>query len=55
MAAGMALCEELFADIRRDARVEGLSIRGLADRYQVGRETVRQALASQVPQEAGAV
>ena len=34
---------ELFAKIRRDARVEGVSIRGLAKRYQVGRDTVRQA------------
>ncbi|MBE0011531.1 IS21 family transposase [Arthrobacter sp. AET 35A] len=40
---------ELFANIRRDARVEGLSIRELAKRYQVGRDTVRQALASPVP------
>lgn len=35
---------ELFARIRRDARVDGLSIRGLAKRYQIGRDTVRQAL-----------
>lgn len=40
---------ELFAKIRRDARVEGLSIRGLAKRYQVGRDTVRQALLDPVP------
>jgi len=40
---------ELFASIRRDARVEGLSIRGLAKRYQVGRDTVRQALSDPVP------
>jgi hypothetical protein len=40
---------ELFAKIRRDARVEGLSIRGLAKRYQVGRDTVRQALSDPVP------
>ena len=40
---------ELFAEIRRDARVEGLSIRGLAKRYQVGRDTVRQALSDPVP------
>jgi DNA-binding Lrp family transcriptional regulator len=33
---------ELFAKIRRDARVEGLSIRGLAKRHQIGRDTVRQ-------------
>ena len=41
---------ELFANIRRDARVEGMSIRGLAKRYQVGRDTVRQALSDPVPQ-----
>jgi hypothetical protein len=35
---------ELFARIRRDARVEGLSIRELARRYEVGRPTVRLAL-----------
>jgi DNA-binding transcriptional regulator YhcF (GntR family) len=40
---------ELFAAIRRDARLEGCSIRELADRYQVHRRTVRQALASAVP------
>jgi hypothetical protein len=40
---------ELFAKIRRDARVEGVSIRGLAKRYQVGRDTVRQALSDPVP------
>jgi transposase len=40
---------ELFARIRRDARVEGLSIRGLAKRYQIGRDTVRQALSDPVP------
>ncbi|MCD5342775.1 IS21 family transposase [Arthrobacter sp. AK04] len=40
---------ELFARIRRDARVEGVSIRGLAKRYQVGRDTVRQALSDPVP------
>lgn len=40
---------ELFAKIRRDARVEGLSIRGLAKRYQIGRDTVRQALSDPVP------
>ena len=37
---------ELFAAIRRDARVEDLSIRELADRHHVHRRTVRQALAS---------
>jgi transposase len=40
---------ELFAAIRRDARVEGLSVRALATRYRVHRRTVRQALASAVP------
>lgn len=40
---------ELFALIRRDARVEGLSVRALADRHGVHRRTVRQALASAVP------
>jgi hypothetical protein len=40
---------ELFAAIRRDARVEELSIRGLADRYHVHRRTVRQALAAALP------
>lgn len=41
----------LFADIRRDARVEELGIRALARKYHVGRGTVRQALASAVPPE----
>jgi transposase len=40
---------ELFAAIRRDARVDGLSIRELAERYHVHRRTVRQALASAIP------
>lgn len=40
---------ELFARIRRDARVEGLSIREMARRYAVGRPTVRQALAQAEP------
>src|SRR5664279_6537233 len=40
---------ELFEQIRRDRRVEGLSIRDLADRHGVHRRTVRQALASAVP------
>ncbi|TWP32363.1 IS21 family transposase [Leekyejoonella antrihumi] len=40
---------ELFAAIRRDARVEELSIRELARRHGVHRRTVRQALASAVP------
>lgn len=40
---------ELFAQIRRDARVEGLSIRELARRHSVHRRTVRQALESADP------
>jgi transposase len=40
---------ELYAAIRRDARVEALSIRALATRYRVHRRTVREALASAVP------
>jgi transposase len=40
---------ELFAAIRRDARLQELSIRELADHYRVHRRTVRQALASAVP------
>ena len=40
---------KLFALIRRDARVEGLSIRELARRHGVGRPTVRQALAQAEP------
>jgi transposase len=40
---------ELFEAIRRDRRVESLSIRELADRHRVHRRTVRQALASAVP------
>ncbi len=39
----------LFEQIRRDSRVEGLSVRALAQRYKVHRRTVRQALASAVP------
>ena len=35
---------EQFAAIRRDHRVEGLSIRALSDRHGVHRRTVRQAL-----------
>ncbi|UKA68402.1 IS21 family transposase [Arthrobacter sp. FW306-05-C] len=42
---------ELFAQIRRDARVEGLSVRALALRYGVHRRTVRQALDSAAPPE----
>jgi transposase len=40
---------ELFEGIRRDRRVEGLSIRELAERHQVHRRTVRQALGNAVP------
>lgn len=40
---------ELFAAIRRDARVEELSIRELAKRHGVHRRTVRQALVSATP------
>jgi transposase len=40
---------EQFAVIRRDHRVEGLSIRALADKHRVHRRTVRQALVSAVP------
>src|SRR5664279_5797560 len=40
---------ELFEAIRRDRRVEALSIRELAERHQVHRRAVRQALASALP------
>jgi transposase len=40
---------ELFEHIRRDRRLEQLSIRELADRHGVHRRTVRQALAAAVP------
>ncbi len=40
---------ELFAQIRCDARVEGLSIRALARRHRCGRSTVRLALANAAP------
>jgi hypothetical protein len=40
---------ELFEAIRRDRRIEGLSIRALADRHGVHRRTVRQALDSADP------
>jgi hypothetical protein len=40
---------EQFARIRRDRRVDGLSIRALADKYGVHRRTVRQALESAIP------
>jgi hypothetical protein len=39
----------LFALIRRDAQVEGLSARALAARHQVHRRTVRQALECAFP------
>ncbi|MCB5281631.1 MULTISPECIES: IS21 family transposase [unclassified Arthrobacter] len=42
---------DLFALIRRDARVEGLSVRALAARHGVHRRTVRQALESATPPE----
>jgi len=42
---------ELFARIRRDARVEDLSVRALAARHGVHRRTVRQALESAAPPE----
>ncbi|WP_299168646.1 IS21 family transposase [uncultured Arthrobacter sp.] len=42
---------DLFARIRRDARVEGLSVRALAVRHGVHRRTVRQALTSASPPE----
>lgn len=42
---------ELFALIRRDARVEGLSVRALGVRHGVHRRTVRQALVSSEPPE----
>ena len=42
---------EVFARIRRDARVEGLSIRELARRHGVGRPTVRLALGQAEPPE----
>ncbi len=37
---------ELFAAIRRDARLEELSIRQLSERHRVHRRTVRQARCS---------
>ena len=40
---------ELFATIRRDARVEGLSVRELARRHGVYRRSVRQALEAADP------
>jgi transposase len=49
--AGMGSRVELFASIRRDARVEGASIRDLARRHHVARKTVRKALDSPLPPE----
>jgi len=40
---------ELFEAIRRDRRIEGLSIRELAERHKVHRRAVRAALASALP------
>src|SRR5664279_3041451 len=40
---------ELFEEIRRDRRAEGLSVRELAERHKVHRRAVRQALASTLP------
>jgi|GEM_PF-41768 len=40
---------QLYADIRHDARVDGLSIRELARKHGVHRRTVRQALAATEP------
>lgn len=40
---------DVFAEIRRDARVEGLSVRELARRHKVHRRTVRAALESAEP------
>ncbi len=40
---------EQFERIRRDRRLEGLSVRALAKRHHVHRRVVRQALASAVP------
>ena len=40
---------ELFEQIRRDRRIEDLSIRELAERHSVHRRTVRQALDSPLP------
>ena len=45
----MELRVELFARIRRDARIHGSSIRALAKEYRVSRRTVRQALAAAEP------
>jgi len=47
--AGMGSRVELFAAIRRDERVEGLSVRELARRHGVHRRTVRAALTAAEP------
>ncbi|MFT7866873.1 MULTISPECIES: transposase [Amycolatopsis] len=39
----------MFAAIRRDSTIEGLSVRALARKYQVHRRTVREALTSALP------
>jgi transposase len=46
---GMRSRVELFTEIRRDARLEGMSIRALARKHQVHRRTVRQALSGAAP------
>jgi transposase len=48
---GMGSRVELFAAIRFDWQRNGSSIRALADKYEVHRRTVRQAIASVVPPE----
>ena len=40
---------EQFAAIRRDRRIEGSSIRALADKHHVHRRAVRQALEPTIP------
>jgi hypothetical protein len=40
---------ELFEKIRKDRRDQSLSVRALAVKFQVHRQTVRQALVSSVP------
>jgi transposase len=42
---------ELFESIRREARLESMGVRALANKHHVHRRTVRQALASAVPPE----
>lgn len=49
MVVGRDVRLELFAQIRRDARVDGTGIRALARKYGVGRGTVRLALQSAEP------